>query len=93
MLGTHRFTWTRLGTSINYSAFSVNDIYLISQSFYEKDNSVYEHATEMRERLYYNIEHVLSLGIHRETLLKFLAFSRTTLYLIVQIFPERNTSV
>ena len=60
--------------------FRWTTLYLTSQIFSEMDNSVKEHATEMREGSYWSQNHVLSLDILREPLLKFLAFSETDRY-------------
>ena len=43
--------------------------------------------------LYKSKKHILSLGILREPILKFLAFSENDLYLIAQIFSEKDNSV
>ena len=49
--------------------------------------------TQMRPWSYSSLEHVISRAIHREPLLTFLAFRRTTLYRISQIIPETDNSV
>ena len=69
-------------------AFPENDPLPDLPKFLRNGNSVHEHATEMKEGLYRSIEHVLSLGIHREPLLKFLAFAENDPFLYRPNLPR-----
>ena len=56
-------------------AFSMKDPLPDLPNLTEMDNSVYEHATEMRYGSYWSLDHVLSRQLRWEPQLTILAFS------------------